>query len=135
MGSERHPCDRASHGATLQLPDVRPFSEVPGNAKSRLSQRPFIEELPEILEERGLSLREIARQAGVDPGHLNRVLRRADYKTPSAKLCERVAVTLGLPADYWPEYREHVIVSRVRADPELRETLYKRITSRSGQRS
>lgn len=100
---------------------------MPANPRSRRSQRPCIEELPEILVERGLSIRKLALQAGVDPGHLNRVLRRANYKTPSAELCAKVARALGLPVDYWPEYRERLVIDCVRSQPRLREELYSRL--------
>lgn len=97
-----------------------------------LSQRPLVEELPELLAERRLSVRALALSAGVSPSHLGRVLRQRDYKTPSADLCRRVAHALDLPDDYWPEYRERVVVERVRSDPKLREELYGRLTRRNG---
>ncbi len=49
-----------------------------------------------------------------------------NYKTPSAELARRVAVALGLPEDYFPEFREAFVLERVRSDPRLREQLYKR---------
>lgn len=96
-----------------------------------LSQRPLVEELPELLAERQLSIRALALKADVSPSHLGRVLRQADYKTPSAELCRRLARALDLPDDYWPEYRERVIIERVRTDPALREELYARVARRS----
>ena len=97
------------------------------------SQRRLVEELPEILEDRELSIRALAHSAGVSPSHLGRVLRQTDYKTPSVELCRRLARALGLPEDYWPEYRERVVVDRVRSDPALREELYTRLAARSSQ--
>jgi hypothetical protein len=58
------------------------------------------------------------------------VLRRAAYKTPSADLTARVAEALDLPRDYFPEFREAVVVDAVQADPELRERLYRRLKPR-----
>ena len=95
------------------------------------SKRPFVDELPAILEERKLSIRALALSAGVSPSHLTRVLRQRDYKTPSAELCRRIAQALDLPDDYWPEYRERVVTDRVRNDPELREELYRRFARNS----
>lgn len=91
--------------------------------------RPFVEEVPRFLAERGLSLRALATAAGVDPGHLSRVLRRAAYKTPSADLTARVAEALGLPRDYFPEFREALVIRTVQEDAELRERLYRRLRS------
>jgi transcriptional regulator with XRE-family HTH domain len=84
-------------------------------------------ELPRLLDERHLSIRALAREAGVTDAHLSRVLRRANYKTPSGDLARRVAVALGLPEDYFPEYREAFVIERVRGDAELRDRLYGRL--------
>jgi transcriptional regulator with XRE-family HTH domain len=102
--------------------------DMPGRPRIRRSQRRFADELPEILAERGLSMRALALKAAVSPSHLNRVLRAVDYKSPSAELCARIASALELPEDYWPEYRERFVVDRVRDDPALRETLYRRLS-------
>ena len=94
---------------------------------SQRSTRPFAQELPGLLEEHGLSIRAIARAADVDPAHLSRVLRGARGKTPSPSLARRVAEALGLPTDYFPEWREAVIVERIREDPRLRDRIYDRM--------
>lgn len=88
------------------------------------TDQPFVEELPDLLEERGYSLRRLGREAGVDPSHLSRVLRQTGYKTPSGELTGKVAEALGLPRDYFPEYRQAVVVERIRTDRDLRERLY-----------
>lgn len=77
-----------------------------------------------MLEKRGYSLRRLAREAGIDPSHLSRVLRQSSYKTPSGELTGKVAEALGLPKDYFPEYRQAVVLERVQADAELRDRLY-----------
>ncbi len=63
----------------------------------------------------------------MDPSHLSRVLRRANYKTPSKDLTSRVAKALGLPRDYFPEYRQALVLERVRADGRLRDRLYEEL--------
>jgi len=88
------------------------------------TDQPFVQELPRLLRERGYSLRRLAREAGVDPSHLSRVLRRASYKTPSGELTRKVAEALALPKDYFPEYRQAVVLERIRTDSRLRERLY-----------
>lgn len=80
-----------------------------------------------MLEARGMSIRAIARGADVDPAHLSRVLRGARGKTASPDLTRRVAEALGLPDDYFPEWREAVIVDRIQEDPGLRDRIYDRI--------
>jgi transcriptional regulator with XRE-family HTH domain len=91
------------------------------------SNRAFVEELPELLRDRGLSLRKLAQRADLNPSHLSRVLRKADYKTPSGELVRRVAVALDLPHDYFPEYRASVVFEKISADEALRDELYQRL--------
>lgn len=88
---------------------------------------PFTTELPRLLLERGLSLRALAREIGINDSHLSRVVRRADYKAASPELTRRIAVALGLPPDYFPEYREAVVIGRIKNDPKLRDSLYRRV--------
>jgi transcriptional regulator with XRE-family HTH domain len=80
-----------------------------------------------------MSVRALAALVGVNQSHLSRVLRRADYQTPSGELAERVAVALKLPHDYFPEYRAAFVVDLVRSDASVRERLYRQLT-RQAQR-
>jgi transcriptional regulator with XRE-family HTH domain len=83
----------------------------------------FVDELPDLLKERKLSLRALARMVNVGDDHLSRVLRGARAKKPTADLARRVAVALDLPEDYFPEVRldyvvqeltvRHVVLDRV----------------------
>jgi len=95
--------------------------------RARTNKR-FADELPRLLEERGLSIRTVARAAGVTGAHLSRVLRGVNYKTVSPDLARRVALALDLPEDYFPEQREGVVIQRIRNDPKLRDELYARIS-------
>lgn len=94
------------------------------------TDKPFVVEVPRLLRERGWSIRELSRRAGVTDGHLSRVLRRANYKTPSGDLTRRVAVALDLPEDYFLEYREAFVIDSVRKDARLREQLYGKLRGR-----
>lgn len=89
----------------------------------------FAEEVPRILRERGLSIRALARAADVTDAHLSRVLRGVNYKTASPDLARRVALALDLPEDYFPEYREGIVIERIRHDPRLRDRLYQEFSA------
>jgi transcriptional regulator with XRE-family HTH domain len=91
---------------------------------------PFTEKVPRLLKEREMSVRALAATIGISDSHLSRVLRRADYKTPSPDLTSRVALALGLPKDYFPEFREAFVVERIRSDPKLRNDLYVRLSGK-----
>ncbi len=96
-----------------------------------LTDRPFVDEVPRLLGERGLSIRALARAVGVTDSHLSRVMRHANYKTPSPKLARRVATALGLPPDYFPEYRKGFVLERIRTDAVLRDELYAKLTGKT----
>jgi transcriptional regulator with XRE-family HTH domain len=88
---------------------------------------PFTEELPRLLKERGISQRALAAMIGISDSHLSRVLRRADYKTPSPDLTRRIALALELPPHYFPEFREAYVIERIRTHPKLRNDLFRRL--------
>ena len=92
--------------------------------------RPFVVEVPRLLEQRGMSLRALARASGVTDAHLSRVLREVNYKSPSGDLARRVAIALGLPGDYFPEFREAYVIDQIKRKPRLRDDLYRRLGGR-----
>ena len=94
-----------------------------------------MEELPRLLEERGLSISAIAREAGVTPSYLSKVLRGAYYKTPSGALTAKVARSLGLPTEYFPEYREAMVLSRLKSDPSFRDRVFDQLAAGSDSTS
>lgn len=92
------------------------------------ASKPFTEEVPVLLAERGLSLRALAASVDTSPSHLSRVLRAKGYKTPSLRLVRAVTAALDLPVGYFSEERELAVIERIKADPSLRDELFERIT-------
>lgn len=80
--------------------------------------------LPQLLRDRGLTLRQLAQDVGIDHAHLSRVIARVGSKRASGDLARRVAESLGLPADYFPEYRAQFLIKRIESDATLRDELY-----------
>jgi transcriptional regulator with XRE-family HTH domain len=95
----------------------------------RRTNKAFADEVPRLLEERGWSMRRLAIEAGVERAYLWKVIRRRGYKTPSARMAKAVAVALGLPIDYFPEYREGVVVEFVKRDARTRDDVFDRLSS------
>ena len=94
--------------------------------RQRWTNRPFVDELPDLLRERDLSLRALAREVRVSDAHLSRLLRGVGYRSvPSAELARRIAGALGLPSDYFKEVRQHYILDKVRADAEVCNSVYR----------
>ena len=94
---------------------------------SRRTNKPFADEVPRLLKERGWSIRRLALEAGVERSYLWKVIRRRNYKTPSLRMAESVAVALGLPPDYFPEYRERIVIDHVKRDPKARDEVFDRL--------
>lgn len=86
-----------------------------------------------MLAERGMSLRQLAAELGMDHAHLSRALRGVQGKRPSRDLVIRIAATLDVPPAFFAEEREAVVIERVRSDPSFRDWLYDRV--RTGQRA
>jgi transcriptional regulator with XRE-family HTH domain len=92
------------------------------------TQASFLAELPALLHERSMSAHALARLAGINHSHLSRAKRGKDYKTLSGELVARLGRALELPAGYFPEEREAVVIERIRSDPDLRDELYRHLT-------
>jgi transcriptional regulator with XRE-family HTH domain len=100
----------------------------------RRTTRPFVEELPDILKERNLSVRALARMVNVGDDHLSRVLRGARAKKPTADLARRVAVALDLPEDYFPEVRLDYVVQELTHQPQVLDRVYDQLRRAKGQK-
>jgi transcriptional regulator with XRE-family HTH domain len=77
----------------------------------------FRDELPRLLEAKTMSARQLAAAVGVDQSYLVAVL--AGRRSPSRRLLEGTAAALGLPAEYFREYREAVVLEQIKIDPDL----------------
>ena len=78
--------------------------------------------LAQLLSERALSRRQLARRAGIDPRCLTRAAVGGDaYAT--AELASAVTRALGLPVDYFVEVRAFVVANALR-NPCLRDQIY-----------
>lgn len=88
------------------------------------SNSPVADELPRLLAERGLSVRELGRRTGIDHGHISRIVHQQRGKVASGDLAGRIAVALGLPADHFPEYRRAAVIAAIDQDPVLLNRLY-----------
>lgn len=78
--------------------------------------------LPKLLAERGQSQRQFSEAIGFEQAYLSRVL--GGQRAPSLRLLEAIAKGLGLPKDYFPEYREQVVIEAIKTDGVLRDKTY-----------
>jgi transcriptional regulator with XRE-family HTH domain len=88
------------------------------------------DDLPRLLEERGMTLRALASEIGVNQSYLSRVLGPRGIKASrraSPEAARKIALALGLPEDYFPEVREDYVVVRVRNEPATRDRFYRQL--------
>ena len=101
-------------------------ADATASARSkRMTNKSVADALPELLASQDLSLRALASAAGVSQSHLSRALRKGSGRFISGELAERLAIALGLPADYFPETRTWRVHTAIDDDPNLRESVYR----------
>jgi len=76
-----------------------------------------------------MSQRRLAAAVGLNQSYLTFVLK--GQRAPSRRLLEGTAKELGLAVDYFREYREMVVIERVKSDPALLNRVYALVTRRS----
>jgi transcriptional regulator with XRE-family HTH domain len=83
----------------------------------------FVDELPRLMSERGLTLRALAREVGeFDHAYLSRMLH--GHRAINPDHAARIAQYLSLPEDYFPEVREARAIDAIQRDPKLRDEIY-----------
>lgn len=92
------------------------------------TREPLGQAVRRLLTERGVSLRGLAREAGISHCYLFRVLE--GKQPPSDNLLRRVTVALGLPEDYFREVRLRRIIEAAKADDSLADWMYGLVLSR-----
>lgn len=91
------------------------------------TQEKITDALPRVLEERGMSARELARRVGVDQSYLSLVV--GGRRAPSRKLMAAVSTELGLPLDYFREAREAIVLERIKTDSRMLDRVYNMVRS------
>jgi transcriptional regulator with XRE-family HTH domain len=88
------------------------------------TELPLHESVPALLEGAGEigSLRALADAVGHHVSFLSRVLN--GERRVTVELLEKVATALGVPSDYFPEYRELKVAAAVASDGDLRDCFY-----------
>lgn len=95
------------------------------------TQEPFDSAWPQLFQEQSWTQRQVANELGLDPSFLSKALRGASYKRLSPDVIAQISQLADLPADYFPEVREHAVIEAIRADDELRDQLYDELKLRS----
>ena len=111
-----------------QQPKIRSF--IPVSPLKNSTQKPFEQEVPLLIANRGVSVRTLAGLVDVDPTFLSRAIRGEKGKVASVSLISKVARALDLPEDYFVELRVARVVKAMEAHPRLREEFYREVVAR-----
>lgn len=85
------------------------------------------EVLPEMLRDRGTSLRALAAAIDISPSHLSRALRGEEGKHLSLEAFEAIAAELEVAPSFFREYRIELAVVGVRARVELANLVFDKL--------
>ena len=94
--------------------------------RRRFSEEGFGETVQRLMDELGVTYRQLAGRTGLSAGYLNHLVH-GNRPVPSNDVVRTLAEALGVEAEHFREYRLRVITDRLEAMPELIDRLYKRL--------
>jgi transcriptional regulator with XRE-family HTH domain len=119
-----------SRAVLLPGPARSDAASVEASIVPRRTNRSLADELPTLVKEHGITYDHLAALVDVSPSHLSRIIHRKNSKIPSGDLARRIALALELPEDYFPEFRQAVVVQRLGEDAALLNRTYDAIRRR-----
>jgi transcriptional regulator with XRE-family HTH domain len=94
--------------------------------KKRFSEEPFGATVEALMNEIGVTYRELASKTGLSAGYLNHLVH-GNRPVPSNDVVSTLAGALDVEPEHFREYRLRAITERLEAMPELIDRLYKRL--------
>jgi transcriptional regulator with XRE-family HTH domain len=94
--------------------------------RRRFSDRPFGETMQQLLEETGLTYRQLAARTELSAGYLNHIVH-GNRPVPVNEVIATLAKALGVEPEHFLEYRVRVITEKLEALPDLVDRLYKKL--------
>ncbi len=93
--------------------------------KKRFSEQPFGETVETLMNDVGVTYRELATRTGLSAGYLNHLVH-GNRPVPSNEVVKTLSDALGVEPEHFREYRLRAITERLEAMPELIDRLYRR---------
>ena len=81
-----------------------------------------------LMDEQGVTYRQLAAQTGLSAGYLNHLVH-GNRPVPSNDVVQTLAKALEVEPEHFREFRLRTITERLEAMPELIDRLYKRLDS------
>jgi len=94
--------------------------------RRRFSEEGFGDTVQRLMDEQGVTYRQLAARTGLSAGYLNHLVH-GNRPVPSNEVVETLAAGLGVEPEHFLEYRLRVITSRLEAMPDLIDRLYRRL--------
>lgn len=94
----------------------------------RFSDEGFGPTVERLMNESGITYRELAARTKLSAGYLNHLVH-GNRPVPSNDVVQTLAEALGVEPEHFREYRLRVITDRLETMPELIDRLYKRLGS------
>ena len=94
--------------------------------RRRFSEEGFGATVQRLMDEQGVTYRQLAAQTGLSAGYLNHLVH-GNRPVPSNDVVQTLAGALDVEAEHFREYRLRSITERLEAMPELIDRLYKRL--------
>ena len=94
--------------------------------RKRFSEEAFGATVQRLMDEQGVTYRQLAAQTGLSAGYLNHLVH-GNRPVPSNEVVQTLAVALEVEPEHFREFRLRSITERLEAMPELIDRLYKRL--------
>jgi transcriptional regulator with XRE-family HTH domain len=94
--------------------------------RRRFSEEAFGPTIEALMNEAGVTYRELAARTGLSAGYLNHLVH-GNRPVPSNDVVRALAEALNVEPEHFREFRLRTITERLEAMPELIDRLYKRL--------
>ncbi len=94
--------------------------------RRRFSDEGFGATVQRLMDEQGVTYRQLAAQTGLSAGYLNHLVH-GNRPVPSNDVVKTLAGALEVEPEHFREFRLRTITERLEAMPELIDRLYKRL--------
>ncbi|MGH3008839.1 MAG: helix-turn-helix domain-containing protein [Gaiellaceae bacterium] len=94
--------------------------------RRRFSEEAFGGTVQRLMDEQGITYRQLATRTGLSAGYLNHLVH-GNRPVPSNDVVKALADSLEVEPEHFREYRLRAITERLEAMPELIDRLYKRL--------
>ena len=98
--------------------------------RRRFSEEGFGETVQSLMDEHGVTYRQLASQTGLSAGYLNHLVH-GNRPVPSNDVVATLAGALEVEPEHFREYRLRKITERLEAMPALIDRLYRQLNKRS----